>query len=121
VTAFLITASSVLGSGILFGFLPGFLLRPFLWIYPKGSDRPEEILGELYALPYRKRILWAFQHIEVAVFEGGKQRRLERMQARFDKQLRLALEFTRSPRDDFFVKMTKEAMEKTRRRGGTSE
>jgi hypothetical protein len=68
------------------GFIPGFMLRPFLWIYPKGSDRPEEILGELYSLPFRKRIAWAFQQMEVAVFEGGKQRHHDRRLRRENQQ-----------------------------------
>jgi hypothetical protein len=64
------------------GLLPGIMLKPLLLLYPKGSDRPEEILGELYALPLRKRLPWAFWQVEVALFEGTFERIRARRRAR---------------------------------------
>lgn len=43
-------------------------------IYPHGDERRDELIAELYAVPFIKRPLWVFQQIEVVIWEGMPER-----------------------------------------------
>ncbi len=55
---------------LVFGFLPGPILRLIVRIYPKEHPRRRELVAELYALDYHKRLLFVAQNLELALFEG---------------------------------------------------
>lgn len=54
----------------LFGFFPGFTLRILVLGYPKDDPRRQELLGELYALPYWRRPIWVAEQLETVIFDG---------------------------------------------------
>lgn len=68
---------------LVFGFLPGSILRLVLWLcYPKDDPRRRELIAELYgAVPRIERPLWVAEQIEVALFEGLPHR-LRKLRAR---------------------------------------
>lgn len=70
----------------MFGFLPGFTLRVFLLMYPKGHPRRTELLGELYAQPRLQRMFFVAEQMETALFEGPKARREVRVVRKAAKQ-----------------------------------
>jgi hypothetical protein len=55
---------------LVFGVLPGFVLRALAAIFPRGDARRAEMLGEFRAVPSVGRPLWVAQQVEVAAFEG---------------------------------------------------
>jgi hypothetical protein len=64
-----------LGVAILvFGFAPGFVLRLLVLCYPRSNPRRRELLGELYAVPRIERPFWVAEQVEVALFEGLRDR-----------------------------------------------
>lgn len=73
---------SFLTAVLLFGFVPGFVLRLFILIYPKGHPRRTELLGELYAQPLWLRLFFVAEQLETALFEGRSARRQARAAAK---------------------------------------
>ncbi|HEV7647196.1 MAG TPA: tetratricopeptide repeat protein [Actinophytocola sp.] len=71
-----------LGAG--FGFLPGFLLRLLVLLYPDDDPRRRELVAELYVLGRMERIEWVFQQLETALFEGVSARVEQRRNRRHD-------------------------------------
>ncbi len=66
---------AMLISGISLGFMPGFLLRQIVRLYPKEDERRTELFAELRALPYLRRILWVFEQFETGIVDGRRARR----------------------------------------------
>ncbi len=66
---------SVVAVLVLFGMAPGAVLRLVVRLYPKGHPRREELVAELYALPYSLRPLWVAEQIETSFFDGMRARR----------------------------------------------
>jgi len=59
---------------LVFGFAPGVCLRLIVLFYPRGNLRRRELLGELYAVPRIERPFWVAEQLEVALFEGLRDR-----------------------------------------------
>lgn len=59
---------------LIFGLLPGALLRLIVLLYPKRSSDRREIIGELYRVPRWERPFWVLEQLETAVCEGLPQR-----------------------------------------------
>jgi hypothetical protein len=59
---------------LVFGFAPGPVLRLILLFYRRGNPRRQELLGELYAVPRIDRPFWVAEQLEVALFEGLRDR-----------------------------------------------
>lgn len=59
---------------LVFGFAPGVVLRLIVLIYRRGNPRRQELLGELYAVPRIERPFWVAEQLEVALFEGLRDR-----------------------------------------------
>lgn len=59
---------------LVFGFAPGVVLRLIVLFYPRGHPRRRELLGELYAVPRIERPFWVAEQLEVALFEGLRDR-----------------------------------------------
>jgi hypothetical protein len=55
---------------LIFGVFPGAVLRLVALLYPKDHPRRNELIGELYAVPYRERPLFVAQQFETALNEG---------------------------------------------------
>src|SRR5690348_6208017 len=72
---FHVLAWPTLGAAVLvFGFAPGVALRLIVLLYPRGNLRRRELLGELYAVPRIERPFWVAEQLEVALFEGLRDR-----------------------------------------------
>jgi hypothetical protein len=61
--------------GLSLGFMPSFLLRQIVRLYPKGDERRTELFAELRALPYLKRIVWVSEQLETGIVDGRRARR----------------------------------------------
>lgn len=59
---------------LVFGFAPGVVLRLIVLFYRRGNPRRRELLGELYAAPRIERPFWVAEQLEVALFEGLRDR-----------------------------------------------
>lgn len=59
---------------LVFGFAPGAVLRLIVLLYRHGNPRRLELLGELYAVPRIERPFWVAEQLEVALFEGLRDR-----------------------------------------------
>ena len=57
-----------------FGFAPGVVLQLIVLLYRRGNPRRQELLGELYAVPRIERPFWVAEQLEVAIFEGLRDR-----------------------------------------------
>ena len=68
---------------LVFGFAPGVVLRLIVLFYSRGNPRRQELLGELYAVPRVERPFWVAEQLEVALFEGLR----DRYKARFDRSI----------------------------------
>jgi hypothetical protein len=66
----LIRMQSILALLLIFGFLPGLVLRLVVLLYPKGHPRRGELIGELYARPRWERPWFVAEQLEVALSEG---------------------------------------------------
>jgi len=60
----------VLVCGVTFGFLPGFVLRQIVRLWPKDHPRRDELIAELYALGHFRRVLFVFEQLETGLAEG---------------------------------------------------
>jgi len=52
------------------GFCPGAAIRLIVRIYPPGHPRRQEIRGELGVVERKWRLVWVFEQLELALFEG---------------------------------------------------
>jgi len=59
---------------LVFGFAPGAVMRLIVLFYRRGNPRRQELLGELYAVPRIERPFWVVEQLEVALFEGLRDR-----------------------------------------------
>jgi hypothetical protein len=59
---------------LVFGFAPGVAMRLIVLFYRRGNPRRQELLGELYAVPRIERPFWVVEQLEVAIFEGLRDR-----------------------------------------------
>lgn len=59
---------------LVFGLMPGVLLRVLVRLYPQGHPRREELLGELYSMGYWRRPIFVAEVVETALAEGLSQR-----------------------------------------------
>jgi len=59
---------------IVFGFAPGAVLRVIVLAFPRDDPRRQELLAEVYAVPRAERPFWVVQQLEVAIFEGLRDR-----------------------------------------------
>lgn len=74
---------------LVFGLAPGVALRLIVLFYRRDNPRRRELLGELYAVPRIERPFWVAEQLEVALFEGLRDRfrgRLDRRVSRADDQ-----------------------------------
>ena len=55
---------------IIFGLLPGLLLRLIVHMYPRKSPIRREIVAELYHIPRWERPFWVLEQLETAFCEG---------------------------------------------------
>ena len=70
-----VLAWPALGAAILvFGFAPGAALRVIVLFYRRDHPRRQELLGELYAVPRMERPFWVAEQLEIALFEGLRDR-----------------------------------------------
>jgi Uncharacterized protein conserved in bacteria (DUF2314) len=59
---------------LVFGFAPGALLRLIVLAFPRDDPRRRELLAELHAVPRLERPFWVVEQLEVALFEGIRER-----------------------------------------------
>jgi hypothetical protein len=59
---------------LVFGFAPGILLRVIILAFRRDDPRRSELLAELYAVPRLERPFWVVEQLEVALFEGIRER-----------------------------------------------
>lgn len=59
---------------LVFGFAPGAVLRLIVLFYRCDNPRRQELLGELYGVPRIERPFWVAEQLEVALFEGLRDR-----------------------------------------------
>jgi hypothetical protein len=59
---------------VVFGFAPRAVLRVIVRAFPKGDPRRDELLAELHIVPRLLRPLWVTEQLEVAIFEGLRDR-----------------------------------------------
>jgi len=59
---------------LVFGLAPGALLRLIVLAFPRDDPRRRELLGDLYAVPRIERPFWVFEQLELAIFEGLRNR-----------------------------------------------
>jgi hypothetical protein len=52
------------------GLAPGLLLRVIVLAFEKGDPRRQELIAELYAVPFIKRPYWVAQQLETALSDG---------------------------------------------------
>lgn len=55
---------------LVWGFLPGLIIRAVVHIYPPGDDRRHELVAETYATPRWERPFWVLEQLELALTEG---------------------------------------------------
>jgi hypothetical protein len=55
---------------LMFGFLPGFVLRLLVMIYPRDDPRRCELVAQLYTLDRLERPLFVAEQLETVLFEG---------------------------------------------------
>lgn len=55
---------------LVFGFVPGSLLRLIVLAFERDDPRREELLAELRIVPRLERPFWVLEQLEVALFEG---------------------------------------------------
>jgi hypothetical protein len=68
---------------LVLGFLPGFVLRQIVRIYPKDDPRRQELVAEMYAIrDWVERPLFVAQQFETALTEGIAARRRARRRSR---------------------------------------
>lgn len=72
----------VLISAIVFGFVPGALMRQVVRLWPKEHPRRAELIAEVYVIDYGKRLLFLFSVFEMGLFEGVAERLREVREAR---------------------------------------
>jgi hypothetical protein len=71
---------ALVGSLLIFGFMPGAALRLIVLAFPKGDPRRAESRGELlHRVPRWERPLWVVEQLECALFEGLAPRVFRRM------------------------------------------
>lgn len=59
---------------LVFGFAPGVILRVIVLAFPPEDPRRRELLAELHAVPRIERPFWVVEQLEVALFEGLRER-----------------------------------------------
>src|SRR5215218_2429641 len=59
---------------LLFGFAPGALLRLIVLAFDRDDPRRYELLAELHVVPRIERPFWVLEQLEVALFEGIRDR-----------------------------------------------
>jgi len=59
---------------LVFGFAPGVVLRVIVLAFHRDDPRRAELLAELRVVPFIERPLWVAQQLEVALFEGLRER-----------------------------------------------
>jgi hypothetical protein len=55
---------------VVFGFVPGTVLRLIVLAFPRDDPRRRELLAELHAVPRLERPFWVAEQLELALFEG---------------------------------------------------
>ena len=55
---------------LVFGVMPGVVLRIIVLAHPRNSGRRKELIAELYAVPRVQRPLWVAEQLELALTEG---------------------------------------------------
>lgn len=61
---------------LVFGFAPGAVLRFVVLAFERGDPRRDELLAELHVVPRLERPFWVAEQLEVAIFEGLRDRLL---------------------------------------------
>lgn len=61
---------------VVYGFMPGSLLRLIVLAYRRGDPRRDELVAELYAVPRISRPFWVLEQLETALFEAVWERLL---------------------------------------------
>jgi hypothetical protein len=59
---------------LVFGFAPGAVLRLIVLAFQRDDPRRSEMLAELHRVPRWERPFWVFEQLEVALFEGIRER-----------------------------------------------
>lgn len=59
---------------LVFGVMPGIVLRLIVRAHPRETGRREELVAELYSIPPLRRPLWVAEQLELALTEGLVQR-----------------------------------------------
>lgn len=55
---------------LVFGLAPGLLLRVIVLAFQRDDPRRQELIAELYAVPFIQRPLWVTQQLETALSDG---------------------------------------------------
>jgi hypothetical protein len=55
---------------LVFGVMPGVVLRIIVLAHPRDTGRRKELIAELYAVPRVQRPLWVAEQLELALTEG---------------------------------------------------
>jgi len=59
---------------LVFGFAPGAVLRLIVLAFNRDDPRRRELLAELYGVPRIERPFWVAEQLEIALFEGLRNR-----------------------------------------------
>lgn len=59
---------------LVFGVMPGIVVRLIVRAHPRDTGRREELIAELYSIPPLRRPLWVAEQLELALTEGLVQR-----------------------------------------------
>lgn len=70
----LLTWPTLIVALAVFGVAPGVVLRLIVLLYRRDNPRRQELLGELYGVPRIERPFWVAEQLEVAFFEGLRDR-----------------------------------------------
>jgi hypothetical protein len=74
----------------LMGFFPVAAMRLIVHLYPKGHIRRQELMAEIHAVEWKWRVVWVFEQLALALFEGLSERQRDRKEAR-DKERQLLM------------------------------
>jgi hypothetical protein len=72
-----LSPASLLLAVLIFGVAPGLCLRLIVKLYPREHPRRKELVAELYKQKRLERLLFVGEQLEVALFEGVSERKLD--------------------------------------------
>lgn len=92
----IISWRTLLGAVVIFGFVPGFVLRLLVSIYPKDDPRRRELVAQLYTLKRVERLFFVAEQLETVLFDGLPARFASMRRRLRIRRLRIKLLFLKS-------------------------